>query len=109
MPDHLIHTKHKPLVVGFDPARDGPDELRAAFRNGVAEYAAWYGEYYERNLTEESRPFPIDPAGPRVVLVPGVGIVTSGADAPARGSRGTSIAAPSRSRTPRMRSAASAR
>ena len=80
-PDHLIHTKHKPLVVGFDPARDGPDELRAAFRNGVAEYAAWYREYYERNLTEESRPFPIDPAGPRVVLVPGVGIVTSGADA----------------------------
>src|SRR5207244_5025127 len=32
-------------------------------------------------LTDESRPFPIDPAGPRVVLVPGVGIVTSGPDA----------------------------
>jgi rhamnulose-1-phosphate aldolase/alcohol dehydrogenase len=80
-PDHLIHTKHKPLLVGFNPVRDGPDELRAAFRNGVAEYAAWYREYYERNLTDESRPFPIDPAGPRVVLVPGVGIVTSGADA----------------------------
>ena len=31
-PDHLIHTKHKPLVVDFDPARDGPDELRAALR-----------------------------------------------------------------------------
>ena len=80
-PDHLIHTKHKPLVVGFDPSRDGRDELRAAFRDGVAEYAAWYREYYERNLTDESRPFPVDPAGPRVVLVPGVGIVTSGADA----------------------------
>ena len=80
-PDHLIHTKHRPLVVGFDPSRDGPDELRAAPRDGVAEYSAWYREYYERNLTEESRPFPIDPAGPRVRLVPGVGIVTSGADA----------------------------
>ena len=80
-PDHLIHTKHKPLAAGFDPSRDGPDELRAAFRNGVAEYVAWYREYYERNLTEESRPFPIDPAGPRVVLVPGVGIITSGVDA----------------------------
>ena len=33
------------------------------------------------NLDDESRPFPIDPAGPRVVLVPGVGIVTNGADA----------------------------
>ena len=80
-PDHLINTKHRPLVVDFDPSRDGEDELRAAFRSGVAEYAAWYRDYYERNLDDESRPFPIDPAGPRVVLVPGVGIVTSGADA----------------------------
>ena len=48
-----------------------PDELAAALRAGVDEYAAWYRDYYERNLTDESRPFPIDPAGPRVVLVPG--------------------------------------
>ncbi len=80
-PDHLIHTKHRPLAVDFDAARDGPDELRAALRDGVDAYSAWYHEYYERNLTDESRPFPIDPAGPRVVLIPGVGIVTSGADA----------------------------
>jgi rhamnulose-1-phosphate aldolase/alcohol dehydrogenase len=80
-PDHLINTKHRPLVVDFDPARDGEDELRAALRGGVAEYADWYRGYYERNLDDESRPFPIDPAGPRVVLVPGLGIVTSGADA----------------------------
>ena len=50
-------------------------------REGVAQYAAWYRGYYERNLTDESRPFACDPAGPRVVVVPGVGIVTSGADA----------------------------
>src|SRR5919106_989294 len=80
-PDHLIHTKHKPLVVDFDPDRDGALELREALREGVSEYATWYRDYCERNLTDESRPFPIDPAGPRVVLVPGVGIVTSGADA----------------------------
>jgi rhamnulose-1-phosphate aldolase/alcohol dehydrogenase len=80
-PDHLINTKHKPLVVEFDPGRDGAAELRAAFRRGVDEYASWYRDYYERNLTDESRPFPIDPVGPRVVLVPGIGIVTSGSDA----------------------------
>jgi NAD(P)-dependent dehydrogenase (short-subunit alcohol dehydrogenase family) len=74
-PDHLINTKHKPLVV---PAAEAD-----AFRNGVAEYAGWYRGYYERNLDDESRPFPIDPAGPRVVLVPGVGVVTSGIDAAA--------------------------
>jgi rhamnulose-1-phosphate aldolase/alcohol dehydrogenase len=71
-PDHLVNTKHRPLVTSADP-----DELR----RGVAEYAAWYRGYHERNLTDESRPFPLDPAGPRVVLIPGVGIVTSGADA----------------------------
>jgi rhamnulose-1-phosphate aldolase/alcohol dehydrogenase len=80
-PDHLINTKHKPLVVDFDPGRDDAAELRDAFRRGVEDYVTWYREYYERNLTEESRPFPRDPAGPRVVIVPGLGIVTSGADA----------------------------
>jgi rhamnulose-1-phosphate aldolase/alcohol dehydrogenase len=80
-PDHLINTKHKPLVVDFDPERDGADELGDAFRRGVAEYANWYRGYYERNLGDETRRFPIDPAGPRVVLVPGIGIVTVGADA----------------------------
>ena len=79
-PDHLINTKHKPLVVDFDPARDGAAELAGAFRRGVEEYAAWYREYYERNVDDETRQFPIDPAGPRVVLIPGVGLVTSGAD-----------------------------
>jgi rhamnulose-1-phosphate aldolase/alcohol dehydrogenase len=80
-PDHLINTKHKPLVVAFDPERDGPAELGVSLREGVAEYAAWYRDYYERNVTDESRPFACDPAGPRVVLVPGIGIVTTGADA----------------------------
>jgi NAD(P)-dependent dehydrogenase (short-subunit alcohol dehydrogenase family) len=71
-PDHLINTKHRPLVA--EPDAD-------ALRRGVAEYAAWYRDYYERNLDDETRQFPIDPAGPRVVLLPGVGIVTTGPDA----------------------------
>jgi rhamnulose-1-phosphate aldolase/alcohol dehydrogenase len=80
-PDHLINTKHRPLAVGFDPETDGPEELRRELRRGVEEYAGWYADYYERNVDDETRQFPIDPAGPRVVLVPGVGIVTSGSDA----------------------------
>ncbi len=80
-PDHLINTKHKPLVAQFDPDSDDATALADAFRLGAEEYAAWYRAYYERNLDDETRPFPIDPAGPRVVLVPGVGIVTAGPDA----------------------------
>jgi rhamnulose-1-phosphate aldolase/alcohol dehydrogenase len=80
-PDHLINTKHKPLVLDFDPQAGTADELAERIRAGVADYAAWYRDYYERNLTDESRPYPMDPAGPRVVLLPGLGIVTSGGDA----------------------------
>jgi rhamnulose-1-phosphate aldolase/alcohol dehydrogenase len=80
-PDHLINTKHKPLVVRFDPDSDDAAALAHAFKDGVQEYAVWYRQYYEDNLDDETRPFPIDPAGPRVVLVPGVGIVTAGPDA----------------------------
>ena len=80
-PDHLINTKHKPLVVEFNPDADGPGELAGALRSGVKAYADWYRGYYERNVDEETRQFAIDPVGPRVVLVPGVGIVTSGTDA----------------------------
>ena len=80
-PDHLINTKHRPLVVDFDPAKDGAEDLAAAFRRGVEEFSGWYRGYYERNLDDETRQFPLDPAGPRVVLIPGVGIVTTGSDA----------------------------
>jgi rhamnulose-1-phosphate aldolase/alcohol dehydrogenase len=80
-PDHLINTKHKPLVLDFDPETQGGDELAGALRAGIDEYAAWYRDYYRRNLDEETGQFPIDPAGPRVILIPGVGIVTSGVDA----------------------------
>ncbi len=80
-PDHLINTKHKPLVVQFDPDSDDAAVLAEAFRGGVEEYAAWYRAYYEANLDDETRQFPIDPAGPRVVLVPGIGVVTAGPDA----------------------------
>ena len=80
-PDHLIHTKHKPLVVSFDPESVDAHALGDAFRDGVGRYSEWYRAYYARNLDEETRRFPIDPTGPRVTVVPGVGIVTSGGDA----------------------------
>lgn len=80
-PDHLINTKHKPLAVDFDPDRDTAAELASRLRTGVRAYASWYRDYYGRHLTEESRPYPIDPTGPRVIVIPGLGVVTSGADA----------------------------
>jgi rhamnulose-1-phosphate aldolase/alcohol dehydrogenase len=80
-PDHLVNTKHKPMVVDFDPKTATAEDLAERIRSGVREYGTWYRDYYERNLSDESRPYPIDPVGPRVVLLPGVGIITSGGDA----------------------------
>src|SRR5262249_46133162 len=80
-PDYLINTKHKPLVVDFDPSSDGAEELAEKFRRGVGEFSAWYHDYYEKHLDAETSVFPIDPAGPPAVLIPGVGIVTTGSDA----------------------------
>jgi rhamnulose-1-phosphate aldolase/alcohol dehydrogenase len=80
-PDHLINTKHKPLAIEFDPDHEDAEDLATKLRAGVEGYSAWYREYYERNMTDESREFAIDPAGPRVVVIPGVGIVTCGSDA----------------------------
>ena len=80
-PDHLVNTKHRPLVVGFDPATDDADALADAFRRGVEEYGTWYRAYYAAHVDDETRRFPIDPVGPRVTVIRGVGIVTSGLDA----------------------------
>lgn len=61
-PEHVIHTKRAPLV-----GRD------------VAAYAAEYRAYVERQRARTERPFTeLDPA-PRVVLDPGLGLLTAGA------------------------------
>lgn len=77
-PDHLIHTRRWPMVVDPGHARE-PDELAAAFRDGVTRYEAAYGAYLRRNglVTGDAE------TAPRVVLVRGIGIVTAGRDAAA--------------------------
>ncbi len=75
-PDHLIHTKTRPLVLDF------PEEgLIERVPDAVAGYERWYENYYAAHLDEETRPFAIDPPGPRVMLLPGLGMVTTGKDA----------------------------
>jgi rhamnose utilization protein RhaD (predicted bifunctional aldolase and dehydrogenase) len=72
-PDHLIHTKPRPLVLDAT----GPRRVRAA----LAAYERWYEDYFAAHQNEETSAFSIDPPGPRVVLAPGLGMVTAGADA----------------------------
>jgi len=75
-PDHLVRTKVKPLWVDFDPGTEGVGDLKAKLREGVAAYRRDYEAYYARNtekIPEGDTPM-FDP-NPRVVLIPGVGLV----------------------------------
>ncbi|HEX7133009.1 MAG TPA: bifunctional aldolase/short-chain dehydrogenase [Iamia sp.] len=70
-PDHFLRTKVKPLVVPADVTDDQLAELHEAYR---ADYAA----YYDRHATPDSPA--LRGADPAIVLVPGVGMFSFGAD-----------------------------
>jgi rhamnulose-1-phosphate aldolase/alcohol dehydrogenase len=73
-----VHTKPWPLLVAWDPRTGDAASLRAALLAGVEEYAGRYRAYVQENRHEgdaEGDPFP------RVILIPGVGMVTTGKDA----------------------------
>ncbi len=76
-PDHLVHTKRLPLFVDWKPA-DGIDALKTKLAAGVDSFITNYRAYFDecKQVGDQIR----DPA-PRVVLIPGLGMVTTGADA----------------------------
>ena len=76
-PDHLVHTKRVPLFLDWRP-EEGVDALVEKARQGVAAFKQEYAAYFEANKAEGDRMFS---PSPRVVLIPGVGMVTAGADA----------------------------
>ena len=77
-PDHLVRTKVKPLWVDFDPESEGADELKAKLREGVEAYRRYYESYFSRHEEADEEMF--DP-NPRVVLIPGVGLVAAAKNA----------------------------
>jgi rhamnose utilization protein RhaD (predicted bifunctional aldolase and dehydrogenase)/NAD(P)-dependent dehydrogenase (short-subunit alcohol dehydrogenase family) len=76
-PDHIIRTKNKPLVV--PPPEEGKlDAFTDALRAGIAKFIADYDAYFAReNKTAGNTKSKLDPM-PRVVLVPGVGLLGLG-------------------------------
>jgi rhamnulose-1-phosphate aldolase/alcohol dehydrogenase len=76
-PDHFLRTKVKPLVV--DTAPDAPlDEVVARVKELHAAYRDDYRAYYERHATPDSPA--MRGADPAIVLVPGVGMFSFGAN-----------------------------
>jgi rhamnulose-1-phosphate aldolase/alcohol dehydrogenase len=74
-PDHLVHTKMKPLFIDWDPSTRDVDALKTAIKEGIAAYKEEYRQYFERNKNEGDKMF--EPA-PRVILIPGIGMVNTG-------------------------------
>jgi rhamnulose-1-phosphate aldolase/alcohol dehydrogenase len=76
-PDHFLRTKVKPLVV--DTAPEAPlDEVVARVKELHAAYRDDYRAYYERHATPDSPA--MRGADPAIVLVPGVGMFSFGAN-----------------------------
>jgi rhamnulose-1-phosphate aldolase/alcohol dehydrogenase len=76
-PDHFLRTKVRPMVLDTPP--DAPlDETVARLKELHAAYRADYRAYYERYATPDSPP--MRGADPAIVLVPGVGMFSFGAD-----------------------------
>ncbi|MGH7016983.1 MAG: SDR family oxidoreductase, partial [Caulobacteraceae bacterium] len=86
-PDHVIRTKRVPLVV--PPL--GPDAAawRKAASAALAAFVAEYQAYFNRNAARAASPHglaktPLDPL-PRVLAIPGLGLIGIGRNAKAAG------------------------
>lgn len=74
-PDHLVHTKVVPLFIDWTPNADDVEGLKQKLVEGVAAYKEQYKQYFERNKNEGDVMFE---AAPRVILIPGVGMINTG-------------------------------
>jgi rhamnulose-1-phosphate aldolase/alcohol dehydrogenase len=78
-PDHFLRTKVRPMVLDLPPSAPLAETV-ARLRELHAAYRAGYRAYYEQYATPDSPP--MRGADPAIVLVPGVGMFSFGADKP---------------------------
>jgi rhamnulose-1-phosphate aldolase/alcohol dehydrogenase len=74
-PDHILSTKVLPLFVPVTHPED-PAHVIACIREAAETWREDYAAYYERHRTDQKM---LDPT-PRIVLIPGLGMWTSGKD-----------------------------
>ncbi|HLD49767.1 MAG TPA: bifunctional rhamnulose-1-phosphate aldolase/short-chain dehydrogenase, partial [bacterium] len=80
-PDHMLRTKRTPLYVNVPPA--GIEKLTAAaLRRQIEDYAARHKRYFEtyKHFLPQGEYSKMQDPYPKVILVPGIGMITSGAD-----------------------------
>ncbi|WP_370950278.1 bifunctional aldolase/short-chain dehydrogenase [Amycolatopsis sp. cg5] len=77
-PDHFLRTKVRPLVLDLPPSTPF-DQVVTRLKELHAAYREDYRAYYERHATADSPA--MRGADPAIVLVPGIGMFSFGADA----------------------------
>ena len=77
-PDHFLRTKIRPLLLDLPPTAP-TEELIERLRELHGEYRRDYADYYQRHARPDSPP--MRGADPAIVLIPGVGMFSFGADA----------------------------
>ncbi|WP_283153769.1 bifunctional aldolase/short-chain dehydrogenase [Guptibacillus hwajinpoensis] len=76
-PDHLVHTKRVPLFIDWDPQNQGTEDLIQLIKAGITDYKEEYIQYFETNRSEEDK---MSDPSPRVILIPGIGMINTGKD-----------------------------
>lgn len=74
-PDHLVHTKRTPLYIDWDPDAGDVGALVDRLRTGLAQFQEDYVAYFQRHREPSDV---MAESSPRVILLPGVGMVTTG-------------------------------
>jgi len=78
--DHLIRTKAWPLWIG-DPAYEDPAKLRGQLGMAIQIYVTQYSAYIQRHAARMPRGLEPFDSMPRVLLIPGLGVLSAGKDA----------------------------
>ena len=77
-PDHFLRTKIRPFYVEWNPTKDSIEELKNSIAKGLKNYRTDYEKYYNQNK-EKNSPKMRD-ANPKIVLIPGLGMLSFGKD-----------------------------
>lgn len=75
-PDHVIRTKNHPLWLNLKRTSD--DDIASVIKTTLAEYEAAYVDYFNQQIKDKQVTRICLDLKPRVILIPGLGMVTCG-------------------------------
>ena len=75
-PDHVIRTKNHPLWLDLENKTE--EVITTAIETGLKEYEADYLAYFNKQVSNKKLDRTILDTKPRVILIPGLGLITTG-------------------------------